>query len=267
MIFELQPYAFQSASPLFGAPYLEFVINAVVAENSQGRIWVDDPSSPRSAFLWDRGARYYFAGGEDNEAFNEAVGRVVREQIGPRPGSYLVAYYASDRWERELNGVFRGLALHKAQRGFYGLHSLGISDWRERIPQGFSVAPIDRQLLSRSGTTNLDQVLGEIQSGWPSVSRFLENGFGFCMLRGDDEVACWCTGEYASRNHIGVGIETIEEYRRQGLATLTASAFAEHCLSRGIEAHWDCWADNKPSIQVAERVGFRKILDYDVHRS
>ena len=116
MIFELQPHVFESASSLFEAPYLEFVINAVVAENNQGRIWVDDPSSPRSAFLWDRGARYYFAGGEDNKAFNEAVGRVVREQIGPRPDSYLVAYCASETAVREVACRPRDAAVETAKR-------------------------------------------------------------------------------------------------------------------------------------------------------
>jgi RimJ/RimL family protein N-acetyltransferase len=118
-------------------------------------------------------------------------------------------------------------------------------------------------LLAATDIVNLDEVIGEIKSTWPD-DRFLENGFGFCALRNEGEIVCWCTGEYAGGRHIGIGIETVGEWRGRSLATLTASAFVEHCLSEGIEAHWDCWAHNLPSIRVAEKVGFRKVLDYDV---
>jgi RimJ/RimL family protein N-acetyltransferase len=60
-----------------------------------------------------------------------------------------------------------------------------------------------------------------------------------------------------------IGIHTAEDYRRQGLATLTAAATVDGCLARGLTAiGWHCDVDNLGSRGVAERVGFRHERDY-----
>jgi hypothetical protein len=59
-------------------------------------------------------------------------------------------------------------------------------------------------------------------------------------------------------------VETVEKYRRRGFAVLATSAFVERCLESGVVSHWDCWADNLPSVKTAERVGFTKIYDHTV---
>lgn len=264
MISELTPGQLKPVLPLFRAPYMEFVINAFAAGNSPARVWVDDRLQPESAFLWE-GPRYYFVGRDDNAVFNEAIGRLITTQIAPAPGSYLVIYYDSARWTEKLSGLFGGRPLHPAKRCFYRLDSQNIPDWRARVPEGFSIIPINRQLLSNTDSGNLDEVIGEIRSSWPSIDRFFEHAFGYCALRNESEIVCWCTGEYVSGRQIGIGIETVGTWRRKELATLTASAFAEQCLATGIEVHWDCWADNFPSVRVAEKVGFRKVLDYEVY--
>jgi hypothetical protein len=41
-------------------------------------------------------------------------------------------------------------------------------------------------------------------------------------------------------------------------------AFATHCAANQITPHWDAWADNSPSVAVAEKTGFRKIESYSI---
>ncbi|MDO8683503.1 MAG: GNAT family N-acetyltransferase [Armatimonadota bacterium] len=263
MIYKLGKDKFDAVRSLFNQPQLGFVVDAVIAGNSNGDVWVDDSSCPRTACLWDRGPRYYMVGRDDNKAFNTELGRVIAEH----PTSpYLVAYCASDAWGSKLSDVFAGRPFKKRQRCLYKLDRLAIPDWRGNITQGFSVERIDRQLLENEEIANLDGLKEEILCMWHSLDAFLEKAFGFCAIRVENSIACWCTAEYISRGQLGIGIETVREYQRQSLATLTASAFAEHCLSSNMDAHWDSWADNIPSIRVAEKVGFRKILDYYVYQ-
>ena len=266
MITELRLSDFQAAVPLFDPPYMKLVIEAMAAGNCRSRMWVDQAVCPSSAFLWNGGPGYYFAGRADNGAFNKAAGQIIREHIAPMAGSYLVVYYSSVCWEEELPGIFGSSGLHKAQRCFYELRSPIVIDWRQRVPQEFSVVSIDTLLLSRADLADIGGVMSEIQSMWPSIECFLKNGFGFCAVHDNDGIASWCTGEYAFADSIGVGIETVERHRRKGLATVVASAFAEHCLSNAIRAHWDCWATNTPSVRVAEKVGFDKVLEYSVYK-
>jgi hypothetical protein len=51
----------------------------------------------------------------------------------------------------------------------------------------------------------------------------------------------------------------------QGFATLTASALVSCCQSNRITPHWDSWKANLPSVAVAEKIDFRKALEYDVY--
>lgn len=263
MIHKIDKKEFNTVRPLFDQPHLSFVIEAVIAGNSNGDIWVDDPSHPQTVVLWDKGPRYYLAGRADNQRFNEELNRIVNEiPLGP----YLIACCTSTAWDSKLSGIFAGRLFKKRQRCLYRLNRLQIPNWRDQILPGFSVARIDKELLKDEKLVNLDDLAGEIRSMWPSVDGFLENAFGFCMLHNQNEIACWCTAEYVSGSQLGIGIETVNRYERQSLATLTASAFAEHCLSNRLEAHWDSWADNIPSVRVAEKVGFGKVLDYYVYQ-
>jgi RimJ/RimL family protein N-acetyltransferase len=82
---------------------------------------------------------------------------------------------------------------------------------------------------------------------------------------GERQIVCWCTAEYVSCGWCGIGIETIQAYQRRGLATATATAFLAHCAAHGIQPHWDCWANNVPSVRVAEKVGFALVEEYEVH--
>ena len=263
MVYKLGKNKFDTVRPLFDQPQLELVVDAVVAGNSSGEIWVDDLLRPQTACLWDKGPRYYLAGRDDNEAFNTELGRVVAEHaLIP----YLVAYCTSDDWGKKLSDIFVGRPFQKRQRCLYELDRLAIPSWRRHVAPGFSIARIDRQLLENEELANLDGLKEEVLSMWSSTDAFLENAFGFYTIHVGSRIACWCTAEYVSGSQLGIGIETVTEYQRRDLATLTASAFAEHCLSNNIEAYWDSWANHTPSIRVAEKVGFHKVLDYYVYQ-
>ncbi len=79
-----------------------------------------------------------------------------------------------------------------------------------------------------------------------------------------NEIVTWCTAEYVSAGKCGVGIETAVEHMRRGFATITASAFVEHAVAKGLTPHWDSWKMNLPSVAVAHKVGFRLISEYAV---
>ena len=73
-----------------------------------------------------------------------------------------------------------------------------------------------------------------------------------------------CFSAFAAEGLYEVDIQTHPEYRRQGLARLTASAFVAHCLEQGWEPVWECWENNLASIALAEKVGFVCVADLPV---
>jgi RimJ/RimL family protein N-acetyltransferase len=132
------------------------------------------------------------------------------------------------------------------------------------LPSGLKLRFIDAELLENATLPQLEEVRGEIESGWTSVERFLQEGIGCCVVHEIDGVVCWCTAEYVSSGKCGVGIETVESYQEQGLATVAASAFVQQAASRGWQVYWDSWLANTPSTRVAEKVGFEKLTEYDI---
>lgn len=268
MIQLLEAHQYQKVHALFQGPQLSLVIDAATAGNSPNTIWVDNVAQPKTALLWDNAHCYYLVGAADNPELNQALASFVTESLVPEAATrdlgVFKVYYSSEGWEDAIRLIFESPSLTKLERSFYTFDQVKLSNWREWLPNGGYVRSIDQRLWANPRLKNLQAVTEEIESGWHSLRSFLEKGFGFCLLLAD-EIVCWCTAEYVSEKKCGIGIETVEAYRQRGLATLTACAFVEYCVSKQITPHWDAWTANLPSIAVAEKVGFRRRLDYTVY--
>jgi RimJ/RimL family protein N-acetyltransferase len=235
---------------LFSAQHLALVIDAVIAGNSPARVWADDPVTPRTAMAWDGAHCIYLVGAPGHhQACRELFGR----EIAPA-GQGVFKLYAS---EAAASAVFTGYPLRRRDRVLYRGDGSADAGWRQRIPAGFQVSAIGAQLAELRGLGNFAEVTGEIESCWNSIADFQRAGFGFCA-HDAGTIVCWCTAEYVSDGQCGIGIETVAAYRGRGFATLTASAFAEHCAERGTVPHWDSWSGNLASVAVAEKLGFHK---------
>ena len=129
-------------------------------------------------------------------------------------------------------------------------------------PAGFELRRIDDGLLV-SHLAHLDEVRGWIDSFWYSPEDFLHTGFGFCALV-DDQIASWCLTVFAAGSARELGLATVPAFRGRGLATRLAAACVEHALTHDLRPHWHCWADNCPSVGVAEKTGFALEREYTV---
>ncbi|MEO8286124.1 MAG: GNAT family N-acetyltransferase [Chloroflexota bacterium] len=255
---------------LEGAPpnYLDVVARAVIAGNSPGHVWVDDPTAPTSAFIIDKGSCYYLAGAANNGTFNAALTRMIKEELAPQARAAashgFKLYYSSPLWEDKITQIFSSAELRRRERSMFEIYPARVeaAAMDQRLPSGAGVRRIDASLLSRADLANMDRLLDEIHTTWASSADFVAKGFGYCVLL-ESSVACWCTGEYPVDGRIGIGIETVEEYRQRGYARAAATAFVLHSAANGATAIWDAWSSNIPSIVLAERLGFQRVADYN----
>jgi RimJ/RimL family protein N-acetyltransferase len=141
-----------------------------------------------------------------------------------------------------------------------------ISNEAELLKPGYDLRPIDMALLADQRLGNVQALQAEVLSEAPSTEEFLRDRFGVCVVRDDQEIIGWALSEYNLGNRCEVGIETVEGYRRQGIATVTGSALVEEAVRRGItRIGWHCWASNAGSIATALRLGFEKVAETDVY--
>jgi GNAT superfamily N-acetyltransferase len=268
MVHQLNKDNILQTRPLFQGAYLSLIIDSVIAGNSPGALWVDEPAHPQTALLWDNGYIFYVVGRADNQAFNRQLGELFADQLLPaargRGIDGFKILYSSAAWENQMDVVFPTMQLAQYPRVVYTLGELKITNWQSRLPSGFVMRPIDRAMLADSSLGLAADLVEEIELCWPSQARFLSHGFGFCLV-GNGEISCRCTAEFVSAGKCGIGIATAEPYRQQGFATLTASAFIDYCQRQGITPYWDAWLRNIASVATAEKVGLRKIHDHNVY--
>ena len=264
MICKLAPHEYPHVRPLFGALDYHLAVDAIIAGDAPAQVYADDPLHPRVAlFLPWNPHRIYLAGAVDNAAFNRAAAAVVMERYATRTNPAAPAepvVYFAPGWEQSIDAILPGATTVKCQRQFLRLKRLQ-SAWRAPIPAGFTMRRVDAGLLAER-LRHTEYLVEEIHSESHSVDDFLRNEFGYCVQHGDALVG-WCLSEYNRPGRCELGIETLEGYRRRGIATLTASAVIEHALAQEITGiGWHCWASNTASIAVATKLGFEKVLDY-----
>ncbi|MHA2226779.1 MAG: GNAT family N-acetyltransferase [Candidatus Hodarchaeales archaeon] len=271
-LIELEFAEFRKISHLFTqTEHLRFTIDAVIAGNTPGRIWVNDSSHPSSVFLWDGFHCYYLVGNSNNEDFNNGFKQLLIKKIAPQAvennREIFKLEYSSKEWESVIESILKEKKPVKSLRIFLTLSKPLTPKWQETLPSDFNVRKIDKKLLE-SDVKNVQTIIDEITSCWVSVGAFLERGFGFCLIhepkKGKEEVQGWCTGEYFSQGKCGIGIHTFPHFQKRGFATAMASAFIEQCFSLNIQPHWDASANNQVSVRVAENVGFEKLHLYNV---
>jgi RimJ/RimL family protein N-acetyltransferase len=268
MIHELRPADFEKARPAFG-PEMAYnlIVSAVLDGSSPGRVWVDDPAQPRAAFLW--GAEGWYLDGAPNAAFAEALNPLImteiRRQVLAVGQAEFFLGYESPGWAALEAAIFAGApSILRNPRRHYVCRALAV-DWQALLPAGYEVARIDADLLARPGLDVPEHVHSWMGCNWGGAEAFFARGFGFATLC-DHAIVSWSLADCISRGQAEIGIQTRPDYRRRGLATITAAAAVEYALGSGLEAvGWHCNEINRGSIGVAEKVGFALERHYTHH--
>jgi len=264
---ELKPNEFERVRPMFHGFDYSLSIQAAIEGNNPGRIFVDDVTHPRTAFaLTVEG--YLLVGEHDNPATNASLRRLLAEKIFTgeifvNGNDSMSLAICPETWEARLPELIPTHEIEKNERYHYRCRHLQF-DWRNHLPDGYTVRCLDRTLLEDSDVVFSNQVgaWNDLTEYWGTVENFLARGIGFCVLH-DNKVVSKCTSDCVAGDQIDIGIVTDSAHRRKGLAAVAVAATVEHCLERGFKTiGWHCNAFNAASWQLAEKVGFKRNREY-----
>lgn len=242
---------------IFAVEHLGFVVDAMAAGNTSVEAWADNLVTPTAVLLWDLQHTVYVAGSAEpaqhwRDLFDEQI-------AATNPGFLKLHITAAAR-----DTVFDGYDLQPRDRVLYRATTTPAELRTPPLPDGFAISSINDRFDQLRGLHNVDAVVEEIESCWPSIEAFRRSGFGF-VAHDANQIVCWCTAECVSPRSCGIGIETLPEYQGRGFATLTAHRLLQHCSEQSTVAHWDAWAGNVPSVAVADRIGLTKIETYSIY--
>jgi RimJ/RimL family protein N-acetyltransferase len=268
MLTRLSLPQYSTILPLFEPLDFNLVIRSVVEGNTPAWVYVDDPSSPHSAVIWDRQDAILVAG-EAGEEARASVREVILNLIAPNARGRWIpefALVASPSWEPSIPDLLGEFSPELARRYSFRLPNpyLGPPGGSQpTLPAGFELHRIGDSLLE-SRLAHLEEMRGWIDSFWHTPQDFLHTGYGYCAMTGDT-IAAWCLTVFAAGSARELGLATVPDYRQRGLATCVAAACIEHGLAHDQQIHWHCWVENRPSARITEQLGFRLEREYSVY--
>jgi RimJ/RimL family protein N-acetyltransferase len=234
---------------------------AVIEGTSPGRIWVNEPINPQSAFMFaTEGA--YLAGNPDVANFNRSLKDAFQS------GSFFEAWvkilyfvYHPDGWRERLTNFFDNQKPIERTRRHYVCYKLKY-DWRAALPMETIVRRIDLALLNSPKIEIPDHLQEWMGYNWGSINSFLENGFGHVCIY-QNNIVSWSLADCISGEACEIGIHTAEEHRRSGFGAIATAANVEYAQSIGLSCiGWQCDAENTGSFRTAEKVGFELEREY-----
>ena len=115
----------------------------------------------------------------------------------------------------------------------------------------FRIVPVDEH--------NITKIEGRIipSFSWESDEQFLKNGFGFVAMEYDN-ICAVAFSSAVSDEEVDIGVETYEEYRRNGLAAALAHKMCEEITAGGRRPVWSHAEANTGSGSTALKCGFKK---------
>lgn len=267
MLYKLHSGEFPSVRALLAPLDYNLSILSLLGGKTKGQIYVDHPTHPATALV-KIGHHLFLAGQPASDEFIQGARHLLELVIIPQDKAaghdLFMVHSESDAWQAAAQAILEGRYPLVWNRQYFECRAL-LQDWRPLLPPGFELTAVNSGLLARTQLKHLDYLKDELCSERASIEDFLENSFGFAILH-DSDLASWCLSEYNQDGRCEVGVATVDEYQRRGLATIASLALVEHAFKNGYQRiGWHCWSWNTASSALARRSGFDLIRDYPVY--
>lgn len=232
-------------SKLFQAYKWNYLPDAIL-EGTMGIALADDADEPHVAVLEAPNLNLSVVGGDAGHP----SARPYLEQL-PK---LTALFFASEGWEELVHRVHAGRLIAMPRYAFTS-EALDVEHLRElgsHVPDGYRLEQMNLDLAQRLGSEK-SGFAADHMLNFCSPEDFIERGFGFCLLHGD-EIASAATTFVVCHKGIEIQINTREKHRHRGLATVVAARLIVHSLQNNLDPNWD--AANESSVGLATKLGY-----------
>ena len=222
-------------------------IYSVLSGMQRGRVWVDEKTSPKAAFIChDFGWAQLI--GDNNSVFEKQLSQFLFQK---ELFSSLKLRIFSPRHD----ALFSDFCVASERQQFF----LGTNEktFEFSIPYGYKIHP-----LNSSHTRIVSEALGLdlFRRNWSSQDTFDTNSFGyFASSRGVPVAACYSCARMNKIQEIDVF--TIPAHQGKGLARALSTKFILACRKKKFFPSWDCFTNNTASMKLNKTLGFLPVDD------
>ncbi|HAM81971.1 GNAT family N-acetyltransferase [Ornithinibacillus bavariensis] len=242
---------------------------AIVENINPGRIFVNDSKNPTSGLIWlGNNDGFILFGSEKNDAFNNEINHYIDNVIKPEARKVQLKWFEvvgnHEKWNKVIESVFEHRKIESWIQRVYTMRKGNFkSNSVPAIEEGYRVIRICNTLFENKNNTinNIEFLQSKVLAYWSSPEIFLRNGIGYCILYNNEIVSVCFSGFVAGNEHC-IDIETLEAHQGKKLAQTVAYSFVKDCFENHLVPYWDCMEMNKPSVAVAENIGFKNKFNY-----
>jgi RimJ/RimL family protein N-acetyltransferase len=248
-VYELPPDLFERARPVLGHPPADFAyIDAGLRGINPARVFVDDRDQPTAALMTR--TYEYFAGGATGTALDAFIHDAPAE-LGVWDLFY--GFVAVDPvWNEQIRSLLPGLEpLGRRSFRFDPARNDRVRQRDVQVPPEFRLEPLTAELAERT----YGEMPGMVGWFWGGYDRYAEHGFGAVVLDGERPVSV-CYSVAVGGGEANLGVMTLPDYRRRGLAAACCRACIAMAHERGLVATWDTDEPNVASANLALSLGF-----------
>ncbi len=264
MLVELERTDYKKTTDLFSALEYNLSISSVINLLQPGLIFADNKDKPNCAFaITPEGM--YFSGKPGITQFDTGMNLYLKNNFFKKAVSEelvdYVLFYPSESFENSITTIFNGLYPRMVKRYYYSLN-----------PENYScdelinnVRLFDKDTFQNSSFENSNEIQHLLERNWGSLDNFLSRGFGYYYPIAN-KIVSWCIADCVVDEKCEIGVETLEDYRRQGFSMAAIKATILLCKNKNIRTvGWHCWNDNVASVTIAEKAGFKREREITVY--
>lgn len=174
-------------------------------------------------------------------------------------GKRFTLFSYSEQWNTKIEQLLNG-QLRKLERYTFTFDKSLYGGTDKQEVSNFEVMPITQHHINNA----MEFTSAYYDEYWDSTANFLTNGFGFCLIH-KEQIVSEAVSIFKSNDYAEIDIMTDSKYRGQGLASLIATTFINHCLANELKPCWDCDISNTASIYLGAKLGFTGPQKYAIY--
>ena len=217
-------------------------------QNVMGNIYVTDSENPESAVAVV--GCFAFLSGVPN-----------KELVTHDYGSFVIFTPRNKEWADLVESSLPKAEKHtryaiKKNTVFDRNH---LSSIVSSLKDGYEIKRIDSELYDECLSNPMFE---DFVSVFESKEQYLAIGRGFVITK-DGKIVSGASSYSRYLDGIEIEVDTLEEERRKGLASIACSKLILSCLDDGLYPSWD--AANNESVKLAEKLGYEFSHEYSVY--
>ena len=247
MIYELSER--DCAAPVF-ARWEETIIWSCL-QGVMGHIYADDKENPNSAMAI-LGDFCFFAGKPNKELISFKPEWLNQDLI--------IVVPQNQKWAEEIEKYYvdkaKKVVRYAMKKELNVFDKNYLNNIVKLLPSEYTISLIDEKTFNYCKNEDWCR---DLVSQFPDYPSYKKLGLGV-VITNDGIPVSGASSYSAYFGGIEIEIDTKEEYRRKGLATVCGARLILECLDRGLYPSWD--AQNTWSVSLAEKLGYHFNYEY-----